>query len=535
MTFLTTLTPITSTQNSTNTPLGISAIWTGSSENVLRYTGITVSLKSDTSGSISFEFSSDGTNWDSVRSENISANKDYSFPLEVTNNNFRVVYTNGSVAQTFFRLNTIYSPYKPTSNTLEQRLENGIKLDATLLDEFLRVKTASPFTLFDSKLLTRDNETKWDTLTTGTASGALDPNGSFYVMSVATTGDRIVRQSRRYCNYQPGKSLEILVTGVLKTSGTEANYISKIGYFDDVNDKTQETNPQGNGFFFEWDGSVVNIVERTSVTGSQVDTKVAQSSWNIDPMDGTGPSGITVDWSTRQILNIGLEWLGVGEVTLGMVINREIHPVHRFLHANGQGNNIQKPYINRPSLPVRYELEAIGPTPATMNQICCTVNSNGGFRPTGDVYGANSGIIPKTVNAEVPILSLRLKASSRRDTLNTIAANLSCSTNGFILFRVYRFLSPTTDPLTGSSWTSVNAQSSAEYDSSATAVSFAQQNILVASGYFDSRAAVGESQLRDRVFVTSNIEGYSDIIVITGESVGANESVFCACEFQEIN
>jgi hypothetical protein len=151
-------------------------------------------------------------------------------------------------------------------------------------------------------------------------------------MDVTTTvGSRIVRQSKRYITYQPGKSLLVFMTGVLHTA-VNTGITARMGFFDNHADKTIDSG--GNGIFVEYSGGNYYLVLRSYVTGSQVDTKILKSAWNLDKMDGSGPSSITMDFTKAQILAIDLEWLGVGRVRVGFVIGGSIYYVHEFLHAN---------------------------------------------------------------------------------------------------------------------------------------------------------------------------------------------------------
>jgi hypothetical protein len=89
-----------------------------------------------------------------------------------------------------------------------------------------------------------------------------------------------------------------------------------------------------NGIFLEQDGTTVNLVKRSYISGSVVDTKVAQASWNGDKLNGTGDSGLTLDLTKSQIFWIDVEWLGVGSVRCGFIINGEYYVAHTFHHAN---------------------------------------------------------------------------------------------------------------------------------------------------------------------------------------------------------
>ncbi len=100
-----------STDNSTTSTLLADAVFTGTGEDVTRFSSITVTSKSDVNNAasgISLEFSPDGTNWDIKLIGHIVGKKTHTHTLRVINKFFRVVYTNGSSGQSSFRLQTIY-------------------------------------------------------------------------------------------------------------------------------------------------------------------------------------------------------------------------------------------------------------------------------------------------------------------------------------------------------------------------------------------------------------------------------------------
>ena len=133
------------------------------------------------------------------------------------------------------------------------------------------------------------------------------------------------------------------LTFVMNTSKT--NLRQRVGYFG-----------SNNGFFLEQNGTTIQFVKRSSVTGSVVDTPITQSNWNIDKLDGTGPSLLTLDLTSPQILFIDLEWLGVGSVRMGFVINGQFIHCHTFHHANS--NTAPKgAYMQTACLPIRQEIE----------------------------------------------------------------------------------------------------------------------------------------------------------------------------------
>jgi len=210
-------------------------------------------------------------------------------------------------------------------------------------DAFARLRVSDPITLFDVSHQYDKQPLLVEEVLTGGGTATHNADQSCVDMVVSSSGDAVVRQSRSYMRYQPGKSLLALVTFDAGTA--DANVRFRAGLFDGAN-----------GHYVERSGTAVRVVRRSSVSGSMVDAAVEQASWNIDPLDGTGPSGITLDFSTSQIYWQDQEWLGVGSVRVGFVVDGAFVPVHVFHHANLGSST----YVATATLPVRWELEATG-------------------------------------------------------------------------------------------------------------------------------------------------------------------------------
>lgn len=417
----------------------------------------------------------------------------------------------------------------PTGDTGTQGV---VSFDPTLLDAFGRLKVSNPFTLLDDKFLTSSRNDSWDTLIQN--SGTFTHYSGYNTMVVTSNGDRVVRQSRMYAPYQPGKGLSIIVTGTLATNGGSPNLISRIGFYDDGNDKIPADTSGSNGYFFELNGTTLYIVERTDITGSVVETAVPQSSWNCDPFDGTGPSGIVLDISKRQIFTFELEWLGVGTVVVGFFMRRQLHFAHIFYHAN---MDTSTPYITRPSLPVRYEIQSLG-DPGTMVQICTTVISDGGYDPKGSVFadGKLSGeAVSVGTGSETPLIGLRLLAGKRRVLVNILNISSFSQSGGNYVVRIYYIPAPAINPLTAGTWRSVNTYSAVEINSTPTAVSLTGA-IKVGEEYVvnQMRSTFAGVENRFSLILTSNIPGNSDYCIVTGQTFsGSVNNVSAAAQWQE--
>jgi hypothetical protein len=277
---------------------------------------------------------------------------------------------------------------------------NTVTIGGTSVDAFGRVRTSNPMTLFDSSHRFSDNDLWVDSIT-GTASATFSANEGLVTLAVGTAnGDQIVRETKKVFSYQPGKSLLVMSTFVL--GDAKANLRQRVGYYG-----------SDNGVYFERDGTSLYFVERSIVTGSVVNTRVAQASWNQDKLDGTGPSGITLDASKAQILYADIEWLGLGTVRMGFVIDGVFVPAHSFHHAN----LINTTYITTASLPLRYEMTNTAATTSasTLKQVCSTVISEGGYELRGRQQAvANVITSPTTLTTagtSYPVISIRLKST----------------------------------------------------------------------------------------------------------------------------
>lgn len=380
------------------------------------------------------------------------------------------------------------------------------------VDAFERQRTSSPFTIFDSQLQFDKRPLIWgESIVGGGSSTFLANESSVRLRTGTASGDKVIRQSFQYLRYQPGKSLMILMTGVIGAS--KANVRQCIGYFDDQN-----------GVFFEQDGTGLNIVRRSFTTGAAVDTAINQADWNIDKLDGTGRSGITVDPTKAQIFVFDFQWLGVGRVRAGIMSGGQLVYAHEFQHAN----LLNGVYMTTANLPIRYEIENTGVTGSNTDliQICNTVISEGGFNVQGLLRSADNGVTGIAVGGtEIPILSIRLKSAFARAQLQPRAASILVTGGGNLLMRAR-----VNGALTGAAFASLGANSIAEADVTATAITGGEH---VFSGYVQGKSDIEFRDDTNTVFLGSNLAAVPDILTLTALSTGAN-TIFAALNFREI-
>jgi hypothetical protein len=344
----------------------------------------------------------------------------------------------------------------------------GAASSAGATDAFGRIRTSSPLTLFDSSHRYRDNGL-WSTATATGGTSTFDANAGLVNLAVTTaSGSSVIRETTKCFSYQPGKSLLVMSTFTLNPAKT--NLRQRIGYYG-----------AANGMYLELDNTTLSFVERSSSSGSLLETRVAQSDWNIDPLNGTGPSNLTLDLTKAQILWMDIEWLGLGTVRMGFIINGKFIHCHSFHHAN----IITSTYITTASLPLRYEITNTAATASTstLKQVCSTILSEGGYELRGLQQAIGTTItsphVLTTAGTYYPVISLRLKSAALDAiVILTALSILAATANANYNWRVVA--SATT---TGGTWTSAGTDSSVEYNLTGTATTGGR---ILAQGYFSS-------------------------------------------------
>ena len=390
------------------------------------------------------------------------------------------------------------------------------------IDAFGRLRVSNPFTLFDSSHRFADNGL-WSTSTATSGTSTFNTNQGLIDLSVTSaSGSEVIRETIKVFSYQPGKSLLVFNTFVMNAAKTGLR--QRIGYYG-----------AANGYYLQQNNSTVSFVERTSVSGSLVENIINQSSWNVDKLDGTGASGVTLDLTKAQILFMDLEWLGVGTVRIGFVIDGNFYVCHKFNHAN----LISSTYITTASLPLRYEITNTGATSgaSTLKQICSSVLSEGGYELRGSQQAIGTPITtPKTLatlGTFYPIVSIRLK-STRLDGI-AVATALSAIGNTSANFNWQVVSAGTT---TGGTWVSAGANSSVEYNITGTSFTGGR---VIASGYFTAtastsvsvdilRAALLSTQLERNGLTSTPFE-----FTLTLAAGTNSETVFGSMDWEEIS
>jgi hypothetical protein len=423
---------------------------------------------------------------------------------------------------------TIDNPF-PVTGTIGISTSSvvSVTLPLTSTDAFGRQRMSTPLTLFDSSHRYRDNNL-WNSLVVGTGStvGFATSQGLIdMTVGVGSTAS-VIRETTKVFSYQPGKSLQVLNTFVMNSA--KENLRQRVGYFG-----------ADNGMYLELDGNTLYFVERSIVTGSSTNIRVEQVDWNIDTMLGPGylnPSGVTLDISKAQIMWMDIEWLGLGTVRLGFIVDGVFIHCHSFHHAN----LINTTYITTASLPVRYEISNTGITTSnsTLKQVCSTVISEGGYELRGLQQAIGTPITSPTSLATAgtfyPIVSLRLKTTKLDSIIILTAISLMGIGNG-INYNWQVRASGTTGE---GSWVSAGDDSGVEYNITGTSVVGGR---ILASGFLNSsnQGSPSIDILKEALFKfqleRNGLTGIPFELSLVATAGSNNQQIFGSIDWEEIS
>lgn len=274
----------------------------------------------------------------------------------------------------------------------------GIK-DGANLDAFSRLRTSQSHSLFDSQFTYDLQPLLFEQITAESgASIAHDATNRCATMTLANTptGGKAYMQTFEHFRYTSGKGQLILATFNFKEA--KDNTLKFVGYSDGTN-----------GMEFQLSGTTKQFKITSATAGG--DQTVVQSSWNIDKLDGTGTSGITLDITKAQIFVLDFQALYVGRVRMGFDIDGQIVYCHEFNHAN----NVASTYIQTANLPIRCGVTCTGTVSTTVDFICSTVVQENGASSQEGYHFAQEGTATAASGARTHILSIEPK-----NTFNSI-------------------------------------------------------------------------------------------------------------------
>ena len=412
------------------------------------------------------------------------------------------------------------------------------------LDPFSRLRTSNTIQLLDSKFDHSDQSLIWNQeLTGGGASVTHNVNHAALELGVSGIGDKVISQTKMYIPYRAGNGDLGLYTFVLGAATPGVR--KRVGRFDDNDGVYFEQSEAGEYF----------IVLRSSVTGSVAEERIPRNLWEYigpdgslvhDGFDGLGPSGITGDPTTGVILVIDLQWLGMGLVRVGFDYDGVIFWAHFFRNAG----NKSTVYMRSATLPIRYEIEAVGDAADTFEQACSTVLREGSAKEPARRSSVNRGNTTVDITAgggRQAVVAVRLKSDFNKSLIEDFTPNIIATESAEYLWELV--LNPTVDPADAAVWNAgwVDAESPESivqrnfvYRSGNDGCRFLPNTgFVLKSGYFERTNLGGGATVdipgEDLPVAQLNVAGDSDVLVLLCTVVGAvDRQVLGSIGFKEL-
>jgi len=299
------------------------------------------------------------------------------------------VYLN-NIGSDGWELVHVYNQHAFMKSSIEGTIASGSL--SVAVDAFGRQRVSEPHTLGDYKHLYAIDFNFLDFTASGATNTFNVNRASVTLQTSASISSRAVHQTKMYHNYMPGKSQLILSS--MKFGAAEPGVIKRTGYYDDYN-----------GIFFEQDatGSLSFVIRSaTNGTGSLQENRVKQSNWNVNQINS---GDFVLDITKTQLVWFDFQWLAVGRVRCGVVHQGAFVLCHVFDHSN----YIDVPYMSNPNLPIRCEILNTTTATGSMEQICSSVMSEGGYVESGTTWALTSPNLRTITSASsTPVMAIRL-------------------------------------------------------------------------------------------------------------------------------
>ena len=311
-----------------------------------------------------------------------------------------------------------------------------------------RRRVAQVITLGDYKSLHDYASLYFDEVLGGGASASTySVSDGGYTMAVSANGQYIIRQTKQFHRYVSGNTQLVEIT--FDNLANAANVVKRVGYYN--GGKTGSYNTF-DGFYLEADGTDYNLV--TAKGGSL--TSVGQSSWNQDSFDGSGASGITIDFTKFQVFVIDFLYLGGAAVRFGFVLEGVVRWAHVYYHANSADGV----FVESPQQPIRYEIRSTGGT-SDFVAICSRVASEGesGER-VGITHAVDMGTDTMTGVGTTKAASIGIRLKEGRENMSVEPLSVSVlglSNNDYYGWQLQ--INPTTTGSWGLDWSSLDDDS----------------------------------------------------------------------------
>ena len=220
------------------------------------------------------------------------------------------------------------------------------------------------------------------------------------VMSVSTKNSYVIRQGKSRGIYQPGKGQ--LFEASFSNFQIETGIIKRIGYFNSTT--TAPYDSSFDGFFLESNGDNNLISFQIWKSGTNI-LSATTNTWLTSDYDVNN-----ISWTRTQLMFTDFQWLGVGRVRFGLVIDGL---VKTFVTKSGS-NDLPYVYMKSPNQPVRYELrQLVDSVTGTLNMICSQISLEGSvnnLQKSASIL-AFTPQTKATQNIKYPLIGYRLNST----------------------------------------------------------------------------------------------------------------------------
>ncbi len=297
-------------------------------------------------------------------------------------------------------------------------MTNRVVLSHEVLDQYNRIRIADTNTVFDSRFTRNARTVQWtDDADTGLSVSHTAPYITLQANAAAASG-RAIKRTRRYFPYTDSKIFMAIINASLSVQSTQESMVSaRVGVYDD-----------DDGVYWELAGGVLQVVKRSSASGSLVTTTVTQANFNIDKLDGNGFSAVTIDPFKRQQFVIATG-SGNGEVVMGINVAGQFIRAHQFIHGNsGSVAEALLPWSARQSLPIAAEIATTGSSVSLASmRVTSAALQIDGWEPRGRIYShirtehdVATNVESSNSNDWRPVFAIRCKAASNKVSIRPL-------------------------------------------------------------------------------------------------------------------
>jgi len=274
---------------------------------------------------------------------------------------------------------------------------NEIKYsDSTNLDAFQRLRVSEVTSLLEVKHVHDKLPLLINEVTAGTATSIYDEPNAQVIMSTSSNNDYVIRQTTSRAIYQPGKGQ--IFEASFSNFQLQTNVIKRIGYF--TTSTTVPYNTIYDGILLESNGQTNQISFQIWKSGTTI-YSADSTTWSTTDYDVN-----LIDWSKTQLMFIDFQWLGVGRVRFGLVIDGQV----RIFTTHNGTNNLTTVYMTAPNQPIRYDIRQVGAGSGTLNMICSQVSLEGSLNRLQQSLGLTqfNTIQATTAGLKYPLIGYRI-------------------------------------------------------------------------------------------------------------------------------